>query len=102
MDISELQKIAKKFRDGLNRQNPKQYNTPVELLADLTEELGELAKSITRKEIRNMGSEHKIEEEVIDVLFSLLWIANHYGLDIEKEIKKSVQKWEKRFGVELG
>jgi NTP pyrophosphatase (non-canonical NTP hydrolase) len=101
MDISEFQRIAKKFREHLNKSNPRQYNTAVELLADLTEEIGELAKSITRKEIRGVEPDHKIEDDVVDVLFSLFCFANHYKFDMKAEIAKVLKKWEERYGIKL-
>jgi NTP pyrophosphatase (non-canonical NTP hydrolase) len=101
MQISELQKISEGFRKSMDDKFGEQFKGPKELLIDLMEEVGELAKSISRKEIRGEEPKHSIESEIIDVFLDILWMANHYGVDLEAGFMKSLGEWKKRFGVEI-
>lgn len=97
MDVSELQKIAGEFRKSLNEKFGEQFKGSKELMIDLMEEVGELAKSISRKEIRGEEPDHPIESEIVDVFLDILWLANHYNIDLGGEFQKSMEKWKDRF-----
>jgi NTP pyrophosphatase (non-canonical NTP hydrolase) len=99
MRISELQKIAADFRKSLDEKHGEQFKGPKELMIDLMEEVGELAKAISRKEIRGEKPEHSIESELVDIFLDILWLANHYGIELDREFRKSMERWKKRFGV---
>lgn len=45
--------------------------------------------------LRDMGKE-KLEEELGDVLYALLCIANHYGIDAFQALDSTVLKYRKR------
>lgn len=101
MDISELQEIAAEFRKSLDKKFSEQFKGPRELMIDLMEEVGELAKSISRKEIRGEKPKHPIESEIVDVFLDILWLSNYYGIELGKEFEKSLERWKKRFEVEI-
>ena len=73
------------------------YWGPFEMLAALMEELGELADAMLGYEgIKGKVDEEKLREELGDVLFAILCIANHYGIDAGKALKVSVEKYRFR------
>jgi len=75
------------------------YWKPFEMLAALMEELGELADAMLAFEgVKGRATLENVEEELGDVLFALLCIANHYGIDAEKSLLKTVSKYRKRDG----
>lgn len=75
------------------------------LILKLIEEFGELAENI-RKDVRYTGDTIKgtIEEEVFDIFYYILAIANDYNIDIEKvfEIKDkhNREKYKRNFSLE--
>jgi NTP pyrophosphatase (non-canonical NTP hydrolase) len=97
MEVSELQRIAADFRKSLDEKFGRQFRGPKELMIDLMEEVGELAKSVSRKEIRGEEPKHSIESELTDVFLDVLWLANHYGIEIDREFMKSMERWKERF-----
>ncbi|WP_457741720.1 MazG nucleotide pyrophosphohydrolase domain-containing protein [Thermococcus sp.] len=73
------------------------YWKPFEMLAATLEELGELADAMLAYEgIKGEGSLDKIQEELGDVFFALLCIANRYGVDMEKAIYRTIRKYKTR------
>ena len=65
------------------------------VIEKLEEEISEL-----KIEISN-GKREKIKEELGDILFSLINIARHLNLDLQKALAKTNQKFEKRFSYVL-
>lgn len=67
---------------------------------DLTSEVGELGKEILKS--TEYGTEgftktENMESEIGDVLFSLICIANTLGINLEKSLIDSMEKYQKRF-----
>ena len=71
------------------------YFSELTNMACLTEEVGELARVIARKygdqsfkagEVPNLG------EEMADVLWVLLCLANQTGVDLTDELRRSIEK----------
>ncbi len=65
-------------------------------LAVLMEEVGELARIISRtygeQSFKGTGSATELGDELADVLFVLVCIANQTGVDLEAAISKNLQK----------
>ena len=68
------------------------YFSELTNMAVLTEEVGELARVMAFKE----GEKDNIEEEIADVLWVLLCIANQTGVDVTAALQKSMEKKTKR------
>ena len=67
--------------------------------AILTEEVGELAKIMARKygdQSFKDGESDSIEDEMADVLWVLLCLANQTGVDLTKALDKNIEKKTKR------
>ena len=65
----------------------------------LTEEVGELARVIARKygdQSFKEGEKDNLGEEMADVLWVLICLANQTGVDLTEELKKSIEKKTKR------
>lgn len=69
-------------------------------LAILTEEVGEVARIISRKygeqSFKKKEREKKLSEELADVLFVLICIANQTGVDLEKALESNLEKKSRR------
>ena len=64
-------------------------------MAVLTEEVGELARVMARKygdQSFKEGEKDNLGEEMADVLWVLLCLANQTGIDLTEELKKSIEK----------
>ena|SRR3989338_3867397 len=95
--LDQSQQIADEARKLLNKKF-KPFKTPQDLIVDLMEETGELAKAISDKEIRKQDLRgDDVSTELVDIYMNLLWIANHYNIEFEKEFINTVNKWNKRY-----
>lgn len=71
------------------------YFSELTNMACLTEEVGELARVIARKygdQSFKAGENTDPEEEIADVLWVLICLANQTGVNLEKALLKSIEK----------
>lgn len=71
------------------------YFSELTNMAVLTEEVGELARVIARKygdQSFKDGEDENLGDEMADVLWVLLCLANQTGVDLTKEFKKNIEK----------
>ena len=78
------------------------YFSPLTNMAQLTEEVGEVARIIARtygdqsaKATDNLSKEH-LADELVDVLWVLTCIANQCGVNLQEALEKNLQKKTKR------
>lgn len=65
----------------------------------LTEEVGELARVMARKygeQSFKEGEKDNLDEEMADILWVLICIANQTGVDLTEAFKRSIEKKTKR------
>ena len=75
------------------------YFSELTNMACLTEEVGELARVIARKygdQSFKEGEKPNLGEEMADVLWVLICLANQTGIDLTEELQKSFDKKTKR------
>ncbi|MCY7411120.1 MAG: nucleotide pyrophosphohydrolase [Chitinophagales bacterium] len=69
-------------------------------MAMLTEEVGEVARIIARKygeqSFKKSDKSKDLSDELADVLFVLICIANQTGIDLTSALKKNLEKKNKR------
>lgn len=72
------------------------YWTPHEILARLTEEVGELAREINHlygpKKKKNEENIREMSDEMADVIFTIICLANSKNIDLDKAFKKTMDK----------
>lgn len=71
-------------------------------MACLTEEVGELVRVIARKygeQSFKAGEKANLGEEMADILWVLICLANQTGIDLTKELEKSIEKKTQRDGT---
>ncbi len=95
MTIKEAQEEV----DHWIKQYGVRYFSELTNMAILTEEVGELARVIARKygdqSFKN-GEKENLGEEMADVLWVLICLANQTGVDLTEEFNKSMEKKTKR------
>ncbi|NVM18245.1 MAG: hypothetical protein HWN80_11065 [Candidatus Lokiarchaeota archaeon] len=76
------------------------YWPPLSMFSAVVEEIGELAKEINYMEgIKPKKSDKnttKIGEELADVIFAIICVANYYKIDIHEELDLVIEKYTKR------
>lgn len=111
MELKEIQYLIKHIELGSleekedNRTEFEKKENIQRLVLKLIEEFGELAENI-RKNVRYDGKNIKgtIEEEIFDIFYYIIAIANEYEIDLQKifEIKDKIneKKYEREFSLE--
>jgi len=99
MKISEAQKIV----DDWIKNYGVRYFNELTNLAILTEEVGELARIISRKygeqSFKPSDEKHDLADEMADIMFVLVCLANQTGVDLTEAFKKNIEKKTKRDSV---
>lgn len=88
----EVDAYISQFKEG--------YFSPLAMLARMTEELGELAREINHyygeKPKKSTESEKAVDEELGDLLFVLICLANSLNIDMEKAHDYVMNKFNTR------
>ena len=98
MTIEEAQQVV----DQWIKNYGVRYLNELTNMACLTEEVGELARVIARKygeQSFKAGEKANLGEEMADILWVLICLANQTGIDLTKELEKSIEKKTKRDGT---
>lgn len=91
MTIKEAQEAV----DRWIKEYGVRYFSELTNMAVLTEEVGELARVMARKygdQSFKPGEKDNLGEEMADILWVLLCLANQTGVDLTAELNKSIQK----------
>ena len=95
MTIQEAQKTV----DNWIKTYGVRYFSELTNMACLTEEVGELARVMSRKygdQSFKDGESQDPAEEMADVLWVLLCLANQTGVNLEEALQRSIEKKTKR------
>ena len=88
----EVHAYISQFKEG--------YFPPMELIARLSEELGELSREIQHKygtkKKKNTEVEKELAEEMGDLFFVLICLANSEGIDLQQSLEKVLHKFNTR------
>ena len=91
MTIREAQEAV----DSWIKKYGVRYFSELTNMAVLTEEVGELARVMTRRygdQSFKAGETDNLDEEMADVLWVLICLANQTGVDLTAALQKSIEK----------
>ena len=89
MTIKEAQEAV----DRWIKEYGVRYFSELTNMACLTEEVGELARIMARRDQSfKEGESHDPSEEMADILWVLICLANQTGVDLTEALKKSIEK----------
>ena len=92
MTIAEAQKTV----DTWIQTTGVRYFNELTNMAMLTEEVGEVARIIARKygeqSFKESDKNKELSDELADVLFVLICLANQTGIDLTTALKKNLEK----------
>lgn len=96
MTIAEAQAIV----DNWIKENGVRYFNELTNMAILTEEVGEVARIISRQygeqSFKKSDEGKQLGDELADVLFVLICLANQTGVDLTEALHKNLEKKTKR------
>ncbi len=90
MELKDVQRLIKEKYYKIDSKSG-----PLFLLAVLFEEVGELAEAVRKRELSS------IREELTDVLFMVLSLANLFDLDLEEKLIEKYVKGDPSKGWDL-
>ena len=92
MTIAEAQKQI----DNWIKEHGVRYFNELTNMAQLTEEVGEVARIIARRygeqSEKESDKEKDLGDELADVLFVLICLANQTSVDLEEALKRNIEK----------
>jgi len=92
MTIREAQQLV----DGWIRTTGVRYFSELTNMAILTEEVGEVARLMSRiygdQSFREVDKDKKLSDELADVMWVILCIANQTGTDLTESLRKNFDK----------
>jgi NTP pyrophosphatase (non-canonical NTP hydrolase) len=96
LSLPEIQETI----DTWIRSTGVRYFSELTNMAILTEEVGEVARLMSRlygdQSFKNKEQEHELADELADVLWVLCCIANQTGIDLNLALQKNLQKKKAR------
>src|ERR1700751_2165867 len=86
--------------EGWIKTHGVRYFNELTNMAILTEEVGEVARIIARRygeqSEKESDKQKKLDEELADVFFVLICLANQTGIDLDKALQENLKKKTKR------
>ena len=95
MDNAITIREAQQLVDQWTKQYGVRYFSELTNMACLTEEVGELARIMARKygdQSFKQGEEQDPADEMADVLWVLMCLANQTGVDLTEALRKNLEK----------
>ena len=94
-----IQEAQQKVDDWINTTGVRYFNELTNM-AILTEEVGEMARIIARKygeqSFKESDKKYDLADEMADVLFVLICMANQTGINLTEALEKNLLKKESR------
>ncbi|MFW9952320.1 MAG: nucleotide pyrophosphohydrolase [Candidatus Thorarchaeota archaeon] len=98
VDQNSLPEFQSRIHDWIKTHGG--YWPPLAMFSAITEEIGELAKEINHlegfKPKKFKSEEGNVGEELADILYALICIANYYKIDLNKELENVIEKYSTR------
>jgi len=95
----EIKNLQTKVDNWIKKHGVRYFNELTNM-AQLAEEVGEVARIIARKygeqSFKKSDEEISLDDELSDVLFVLLCLANQTGVDLQKSFDKRLEQKAKR------
>lgn len=90
-----LKECQRQVDDWIQRYGVR-YFSELTNMAILTEEVGEVARIIARRygdqSAKKSDEEYNLADELADVLFVLVCLANQAGVDLEEAFRRNIEK----------
>ena len=95
-----LKAYQKEVDEWIKKQMKTGYFPPLAIIARLAEETGELAREINHrfgpKKKKPTENKREVGEEIADIFFTLIGLANSLNIDLDDAFKKKMNKLKSR------
>lgn len=92
-DFISLRDMQLEVDKWVNQFTPA-YFPPLSIMAQISEETGELARNLNNmyggRVKKEADQEKKIGEEICDIMFALMCLANSHNIDLDKSWKETI------------
>lgn len=106
MSDRPLDDLQTRIQEWADRHWQGQYWPPLANLARLTEEAGEVARAVNQthgpKKVKHTEAPADLQQELGDLLFVLLCLANSTGVDLQAGFDDALEKYRVRDEGENG
>lgn len=96
MSLKQYQKQI----DDMLQSYEKPYWAPLSIMARLSEEVGEVARIVNHQygdKPKKTDEKHEdLADELADVLYTVICLANSQGIELDEPLQKSIAKLETR------
>ena len=98
MSLKDYQEKTDNWMKSLNVEEP--YWKPLEIMARLSEETGEVARELNHlygpKKVYGRGDLEKLEDEMADIIVTLICLANSQKINLDKAMERVFEKINSR------
>ncbi len=98
MEVSKMVEMTQEITALFDKEVPRQWSIEA-MMTELVAEVGTLADSIMIKEgYRHLRGENELdlEDDVVDILFMLIRIADFYHIDLDQAYPKMIDMTRKK------
>lgn len=100
-----IKEVQDRFDNWAKKCDPP-YWKPHEIMARLTEEVGELAREVNHrygpKKKKSSEEEREIADEINDIMITLFCMANSHGINLDEAMERTMKKLEERDTARFG
>ncbi|MBX7144926.1 MAG: nucleotide pyrophosphohydrolase [Oligoflexia bacterium] len=103
---SSLESLTRRIKSFRDARDWKQFHTPKSTAISLVLEAAELAEMFQwghEEELAHLSSKQKkqVADELCDVLYWVLLIANDFEIDLDSHFKTKMRKNERKYPIHL-
>jgi len=98
MDNSSLKSLTRQVLRFRDERNWAQFHTGKDIAMDLSVEAGEVLELFLWKKDEDVNQE-KLKDELGDVFYALLLLADHYQIDLEAALIEKIRKNKEKYPV---
>ena len=101
-DSDKFQALVERIRRFCDERDWSQFHDPKNLAISLNLESAEVLELFqwTKDNQMKEGKDNEMSEELADVFYWLIMLANHYDVDLAEALERKMDKNEARYPVE--
>ena len=100
--MADLDTLREKIKTFIEDRDWKQFHDPKNLAISLQLEASEVLELFqwTKDNQAKAGKEQEVADELADVFYWVVLLANHYNIDLVQALEKKMDKNEKKYPIE--
>jgi len=100
--MADLDTLREKIKTFIEDRDWKQFHDPKNLAISLQLEASEVLELFqwTKDNQAKVGKEQEVADELADVFYWVILLANHYNIDLVQALEKKMDQNEKKYPIE--